>query len=298
MTQLFSHNVDVDRINTEELENIPGKVLTIHMKAAGKPYLVEQLKRSCLSPEQVALKEGAAGMVTKNSPQGAFVNATLSTIVGFDHYSGHPIVETRSRRRIQTGPMEWTMEKNGQPLARITQIPLRLAWAITIHKSQGMSLDAAFMDLRQVFVAGQGYVALSRVRSLDGVFLAGYTRQALAVHPDVLARDAEFRQQSAMLREAFARLPPEELQTMHKNFVRAVGGVVPVEGEQKDRAYSLERIRATHANAYRSWHKEDDAVLTEQYQAGENVQALAQRLGRQPSAIRARLRKIGLVEDD
>ncbi|MDP3685526.1 MAG: PIF1 family DEAD/DEAH box helicase [bacterium] len=302
MTQLFSHNVDVDHINNEELEKIPGKPIVFHMRATGQTSLVEQLKRSCLSPEQLALKEGAAVMFTKNSPQGAFVNGTLGTIVGFDQYSGHPIVETRSKRRIQTEPMDWTMEENGRPLARIAQIPLRLAWAMTIHKSQGMSLDAAFMDLRQVFVAGQGYVALSRVRSLDGLFLAGYTRQALAVHPDVLARDAEFRQQSAALREAFSNLSAETLRTMHQNFLRAVGGTPPTT-EQHQRtdgspASSVERIRTKHANAYRAWQEQEDAALTEQYQSGESVPTIAQRLDRQPSAIRSRLRKIGLTKDD
>lgn len=302
MTQLFSHNVDVDRINQEELEKIPGKRIMFHMQATGASSRVEQLKRSCLSPETLVLKEGAAVMFTKNSPQGAFVNGTLGVIRGFDPYSGYPIVETRAGRRIHTEPMEWTMEESGRALARIMQIPLRLAWAMTIHKSQGMSLDAAFMDLRQVFVEGQGYVALSRVRSLDGVFLAGYTRQALAVHPDVLARDTEFREQSAALAETFSRLPPEELQTMHQNFLRAAGGTqssVEQQGNESNqrKAYSVKRIRTKHANAYRNWREEDDRILTDRYQSGETVQAIAEHLGRKPGAIRSRLRKKGLVED-
>lgn len=298
MTKLFAHNVDVDRINQEELEKIPGKRALFHMQATGAPSRVEQLKRSCLSPETLVLKEGAAVMFTKNSPQGAFVNGTLGVILGLDPYSGYPIVETRSGRRIHTEPMEWTMEESGRSLARVMQIPLRLAWAMTIHKSQGMSLDAAFMDLRQVFVEGQGYVALSRVRSLDGVFLAGYSQQALAVHPDVLARDHEFREQSTAISEVFSRLSADERQTMHQNFLRAVGGAPSTaEQEKKDGVYSVERIRTQHANAYRNWQEQDDAALTEQYRSGESVQAIAHRLGRKPGAIRSRLRKKGLVND-
>ncbi|MEK9185054.1 MAG: helicase C-terminal domain-containing protein, partial [Patescibacteria group bacterium] len=69
-------------------------------------------------------------------------------------------------------------------------------WAITVHKSQGMSLDEATMDLSSVFEFGQGYVALSRVRRLSGLHLLGWNEQTFRVHPDVLIKDAEFRAQS------------------------------------------------------------------------------------------------------
>jgi ATP-dependent exoDNAse (exonuclease V) alpha subunit len=79
------------------------------------------------------------------------------------------------------------------------QVPLRLAWGLTIHKSQGMSLDAAIIDLSQAFEHGQGYVALSRVRSLSGLYLLGCNARALQVHPMVLRKDAEFRAASEAL---------------------------------------------------------------------------------------------------
>lgn len=219
---LFSHNVDVDRLNEQELARIPGSALVFHMKSVGKQVLVEQLQRGCLSPERLSLKKGASVMFTKNSPTGSFANGSLGTIVDFDHGTRCPLVQLKNNGRLVTAtPMEWMMEDNGRVLATISQLPLRLAWAITVHKSQGMSLDAAVIDLRQAFVAGQGYVALSRVRTLSGLWLAGYNEQALRVDEQVLAVDAQFREQSAANALAFAQLSRSELRTMHTNFTRA-----------------------------------------------------------------------------
>ncbi|MEX1112348.1 MAG: PIF1 family DEAD/DEAH box helicase [Candidatus Andersenbacteria bacterium] len=289
MTRLFSHNVDVDRINEQELEKIDAKAVVFHMKTRGKKALVEQLQRGCLSPERLALKKGAVVMFTKNSPKSAFVNGTLGTVVDFHEDTRLPIVEVKSGRRIQTEPMEWVVEDNGRALARIVQIPLRLAWAITVHKSQGMSLDAAFVDLRQAFVEGQGYVALSRVRSLAGLFLAGYNSQALAVHPEVLAIDSEFRQQSTDIAAAFQKLSPKELQTLHRNFIKAAGGQEP------PKTSSVTDRREARSNAYRRWEEEDDVLLADLHKAGESVQAISERFERQPGSIRSRLRKNGLI---
>lgn len=103
-------------------------------------------------------------------------------------------------------------------------MPLRLAWAITVHKSQGMSLDAAAMDLGDVFEFGQGYVALSRVRSLSGLYLLGWNQQTFQVHHKVLEKDDEFRVSSEIAEKTFSELSSEELTDIHKNFMRASGG--------------------------------------------------------------------------
>lgn len=220
ITKLFSHNVDVNRMNDEELQKIAGPAKTFRMAEHGSKPLVDQLRRGCLSPEALTLKVGAAVMFTKNSLKGNFVNGTLGEVVEFE-YSRFPVVKIKSGRRIVVEPMDWTIEDGGRVLARISQIPLRLAWAITVHKSQGMSLDAAFVDLRQAFVEGQGYVALSRLRSLSGLFLAGYNQQALAVHPRVLARDENFRVESQAAAAEFGQVSNKELHAMHRNFIRA-----------------------------------------------------------------------------
>ncbi len=221
--KLFSHNVDVDRINADELAKLPGPSKKFQMTSKGKDSLVEGLMRGCLSPETLELKEGAAVMFTKNSPQGRFVNGTLGVIIDFDA-GGMPIVETKDGMHVSTDPMEWQVEEQGKVRASISQIPLRLAYAMTVHKSQGMSMDAAVMDLSRAFEYGQGYVALSRVRRLSGVYLTGLNARALEVHPEILKKDQDFRSASEAAREAFAHMPEAEKLAMQKKFVKAMGG--------------------------------------------------------------------------
>jgi ATP-dependent exoDNAse (exonuclease V) alpha subunit len=132
------------------------------------------------------------------------VNGTLGEVIDFDE-SGNPIIVTNQGREITIEPASWNIEDGDKILASITQIPLRLAWAITVHKSQGMSLDAAEMDLGKAFEYGQGYVALSRVRSLDGLKLLGFNAQALMVHPKILEYDKRFRAKSEQILEYLSK---------------------------------------------------------------------------------------------
>ncbi|MEK7107161.1 MAG: hypothetical protein AAB899_03160, partial [Patescibacteria group bacterium] len=224
MTQLYSHNADVDRINDKELANISGDVRKFVMTSGGKSALVETLKRGCLSPETLSLKIGARVMFTKNDVERKFMNGTLGIVTGFERETGYPAVKTHSGRTVIAEPVEWHVEDGGKVLARIEQIPLRLAWAITVHKSQGMSLDGAHMDLSQAFEYGQGYVALSRVRTLAGLSLAGLNGRALEVHPEVAKRDRDFKLRSASARKAFEEMPKKEHDMLKHNFVVACGG--------------------------------------------------------------------------
>jgi ATP-dependent exoDNAse (exonuclease V) alpha subunit len=163
-------------------------------------------------------------MCTKNNQKERFVNGTLGKVVGFDEFNGHPIIKTKNGREILIEPMDWIVEENGKIRAQITQVPLRLAWAITVHKSQGMSMDAAVMDLSQVFEFGQGYVALSRVRRLSGLYLLGINEHALKVHPEILEKDIYFKNNSEEAQKVFSKLSGPELKKMHNNFIVACGG--------------------------------------------------------------------------
>ncbi len=226
VTKLFSHNLDVDRVNDIELQKLDSESRIFEMVATGNDKLVETIKKGCLSPERLELKVGAVVMCTKNNQKEKYVNGTLGVVIDFDEFSGQPIVKTKSGETIVVQPMDWVIEENGKIRAQVTQVPLRLAWAITVHKSQGMSLDAAVMDLSQVFEYGQGYVALSRVRRLSGLYLLGINKQALKVHPEILEKDGFFKQNSHDAAKIFGKLKEKELKKMHENFILACGGKV------------------------------------------------------------------------
>lgn len=242
--KLFSHNADVDRINASELEKIPSTVKKFRMSAKGKDTLVEGLKRGCLSPEVLELKQGAAVMFTKNSPQGRFVNGTLGMVTGWGA-DGYPIVETKSGQSVSTEPMEWQLEEQGKVKASVSQLPLRLAYAMTVHKSQGMSMDAAIMDLSKAFEYGQGYVALSRVRRLTGVYLAGLNQRALEVHPEILEKDRDFRAASLAARDAFKDMSEAETIVLQKKFVKAMGGAWYEAGSEQESGIRKKNTKTT-----------------------------------------------------
>ncbi len=220
--RLYSHNADVDRENTHRLSVIEDELHTYQMVSKGSAHLIDALKRGCISPETLVLKIGARVMFTKNSLEGVYANGTLGEVVEFN--DAGPVVKTNSGRSILVQPAEWSIADGGKILARIAQLPLRLAWAITVHKSQGLTLDSAAVDLSGAFEYGQGYVALSRVRELSGLYLLGYNERALLVHPDITAQDTHFKLNSASARKRFEAMEEVEHTTFSDTFVRALGG--------------------------------------------------------------------------
>ena len=226
ITKLFSHNFNVDSVNSAELAKLEEESRVFSMTSDGTESLVTALKKGCLSPERLELKVGAVVMCTKNNQKEHYVNGTLGVVIGFDEYSGYPRIKDQNGNDLTISPMDWVVEEGGKIRAEITQVPLRLAWAMTVHKSQGMSLDACVMDLSQAFEYGQGYVALSRVRRLSGLYLLGLNDHALQVNPDVLEQDIVFKSNSDEAVKAFAHLTKDKIKKMHKNFVSACGGKI------------------------------------------------------------------------
>ena len=191
-TMLFTHNLDVNVVNSNELKKLPGNSRVFQMETGGNPYLVERLQEYCLAPVTLKLRIGAVVMFVRNNFDRGYANGTIGTVVEWAD-NGLPVVETNDGERIVPEMAEWTFEEYGQTKAFIQQIPLRLAWAITVHKSQGMSLDSAMVDLSKCFEVGQGYVAISRVRSLSKLWLRGMNDKVFDMHPKIVEQDKKFR---------------------------------------------------------------------------------------------------------
>lgn len=204
-TKLYTHNLDVDAINHFELDKIAAKEFVYSMQAEGNKNIVAVLQKGCLAPERLALKQGAKVMFVKNNFDRGYVNGTLGKVIGFDE-ENLPIIETLRGRHIVAKPTSWTIEEDGLVKAKISQIPLRLAWAITVHKSQGMNLEAAEIDLSKSFVEGMGYVALSRLRSLAGLKLIGINDLAFLVKREVWELDKSLKQMSQKAAEELRKM--------------------------------------------------------------------------------------------
>lgn len=223
--KLWTHNVDVDKINLEFYNKIEDEVeINFEMKMLGKERYLQNLKQSILAPEILKLKVGTKVMFVKNDKEGKYQNGTLGVVTKIQK-GQYPEVELKNGKTIVVSEESWQINSDdGKLLAEIMQIPLRYAWAITIHKSQGMTLDEAEIDLTKGFGYGMGYVALSRVKSLSGLKLHGLNNQALQVSHEVLNFDKSLRERSEMATEKIKKYSKKELKEMQQKTRVKMGG--------------------------------------------------------------------------
>lgn len=287
LTELHTVNVDVDRINLQKLAELPGDELIYSQATTGSQNYVETLQRSVLAPPTLMLKKGALVMAVKNDPNRRYANGSIGTVTAFEPGSEFPIVTFRSGREVTMSPDTWELRDGDKKRAGISQVPLRLAWAITVHKSQGMTLDAARIDLRKAFVEGMGYVALSRVKSLDNLYLSGINRMALAISEVALEMDDELRRRAARDGQKFAHLQPAADK-------RASSPEPTKTTTSKGKSGWHERIakmRETHPNAFRPWTADQDETLKQDFTNGVSLADMSQKLGRHEGSIKMRLQK-------
>lgn len=193
-TKLYTHNANVEMINQSELAKLTTEQIEFVAQTTGDDKLVDMLIKNVRSPQVLHLKKGAKVMFTKNNALEQYYNGTMGEVTRFVTSDGQKIPEVtlRDGRRILANAESWQIEaEDGTILAEFRQIPLMLAWAITVHKSQGMTLDVAEIDLSKTFEMGQGYVALSRVKSLSGLKLLGMNQKSLLL--DSFAQTANHR---------------------------------------------------------------------------------------------------------
>ena len=284
ITELHTVNVDVDRINEARLDTLPGDELFYTQSTTGGKNYIESLQRSVLAPNVLRLKKGALVMAVKNSPDKKYVNGSLGVVMDFEAGTEYPIIEFKSGKVVTMTPDTWELRDGDKKRASISQIPLRLAWAITVHKSQGMTLDAARIDLRKAFVEGMGYVALSRVKNLFSLQLLGLNQMALRVSEDAQNIDVLLREKAARDQKRFAYL--EELAKKRST-------ELPKKPVKKSSGWSekIAKMRETYPNAYMPWEASQDVLLKEKFQNGATVKQLSKLLGRHEGSIMMRLQK-------
>lgn len=188
-TRLFPMNSQVDLVNEQKLGEIQGPVYMYEAEDYAKDVeYTSLLERNCLAPTHLYLKKGAQVMLLKNIGDNKHVNGSRGVVVGFNPDSNMPQVRFLMGTVLELEPYTWKYEtREGDILATRTQIPLRLAWAVTVHKSQGLTIDRMEVDLEGTFADGQAYVALSRARSMEGLRVLNFHPSHVRTHPMVNA---------------------------------------------------------------------------------------------------------------
>jgi len=228
-TKLYTHNIDVDRINNEELRKLNNPLRSFIYKSEGSAKNIEKIFKSSLVIDEMSLKKDALVMFIKNNSEQGYINGTTGVVVDFDKQTGLPIVKTSCGSLIRVGLEDWSIENDsGNVVAKVSQIPLKLTWAITIHKSQGMTLDAAEIDLSKTFEVGQGYVALSRIKNIDGLRLMGLNDVALSVDPLILHIDDRIKAASKKASDEISSLTAENLETLFESYILSIDGIIDI----------------------------------------------------------------------
>ncbi|WP_216934991.1 AAA family ATPase [Acinetobacter sp. BY484] len=250
-TRLYTHNMDVDSLNFKHLNEIDNDPRQFDAQCDGNEKLIETLKSSVRAPEALTLKKHAKVMFVKNNFDMGYINGSLGEVISFeedDEYGVLPKVKLTDGTTLVVEPETWSVDNEaGKTIASFQQIPLRLAWAITIHKSQGMTLEAAEIDLSHTFEKGQGYVALSRLKSLSGLRLKGFNEQALELDSLAIKADRRFQELSAEAENNFAEI---DLTPQHKAFIRHCGGTLnDVEIQRNEKKISKNAGKQSYATA-------------------------------------------------
>ncbi len=279
-TKLFTHNRDVDSMNALQLRALPGNVRVFKAKMKGNKKLQETLKKAILAPDEIHLKIDAKVMFVKNNYEKGFVNGTMGKVIKYND-EGYPVVKTLENEFITAEPEKWSIDdETGKVLASYTQVPLRLAWAITVHKSQGMTLDEAELNLGLTFERGQGYVALSRLRSIENLMLTGFNETALQVDGLAAKADKRFIELSEDLEGAHTI---KDLTPLHNVFIRASGGIT----DKKEIEKHIKKVKEKKGPKISTFEKTKRLI-----ESGKSLSEIASERGLAESTIMGHLVKI------
>jgi len=232
-TLVFPRRAEVEMINASNLKALTGRRETYRARLAydgkmpkgfreddeGFQQALTRFDTESAYAAQLELVEQAQVMLIANTdPAAGLVNGSRGVVVGFCAATGLPIVEFLNGVRKPMGTHAWPIED--YPFVSRTQIPLRLAWSITTHKTQGATLDAALVDIGSGnFEYGQAYVALSRARSLDALYVHDFDPMAFRAHPTVKA--------------FYQGLVPSQMEAGERENLRLMSGVEHAKAEHE-----------------------------------------------------------------
>ncbi len=276
--RLMTHNRQADDVNSRKLDALPGEAVSFAAEVEG-----DFPENSYPADEMLVLKKGSQVMFIRNDSEGRFYNGKIGRVESFDS-DDSVTVSDADGNLISVQPVEWQNikyaldEESGEIkqniIGQFRQLPLRIAWAITIHKSQGLTFDRVTIDAGAAFAFGQVYVALSRCRTLEGISLDS------PISPSAIYSDSDV----SSFDEAMT--PQEELQNN-------------LQKEETDYRFSILREIFAFDDIGRSWgwmmkiwrehlHK----LYVSEYQVLENKSARFQEIRRTGRTFNLQLSKI------
>ena len=255
--RLTTHNAQADQVNLSKLEELPDEPLCFNARIDG-----EFPENSYPADEVLTLKKGAQVMFVRNDPEGFYYNGKIGRVE--DISEGMVMVSDEDGMLISVTPVEWSNiqyainEQSGEIEQNIvgvfSQLPLRIAWAVTIHKSQGLTFDKVIIDAGAAFAFGQVYVALSRCRSLEGISLE------TPISPSAIYSDAHvsaFNSEIPSPESVCSKLNSEERHYVFEQLrdlfsfdgiMRSCNWLLKVWREKLDELYPAEYQRLVEAN--------------------------------------------------
>jgi ATP-dependent DNA helicase PIF1 len=183
-TRLFPRRNQTDAFNSMELEKLPGDEMRFETSYSGNAKSIEQLKKHSPLPDELVIKENALVMLRQNDPKMRWVNGSTGHVRKIEKLE--IVIELLNGRTIIIEPVSFSMmNAEGVPQATATNFPITLAYAATIHKAQGMTLDRLMVNLNALWEPGQAYVALSRVIDPANLRVQAWQPQSIKADPIV-----------------------------------------------------------------------------------------------------------------
>jgi ATP-dependent exoDNAse (exonuclease V) alpha subunit len=237
-TTLYTTNKNVDKFNQEELAKNTNRPVTLKASTSGDPKFVEKIFKNQGVLKEITLKVGAIVMLTANirdpETQNFYANGSIGRVESIMNKT--PRVRFNDGRTLSIDPKiyEFTKKKTvkdfstgkeiqiDEQVASVFQVPLKLGYAITVHKSQGQTFDGVIVDLSKCFVPGLGYVALSRVRDLDDLVITGLNSKALQIDPRSRKISNFVKKNALKSREEFIEKKDEYLPLLETSIARSI----------------------------------------------------------------------------